>query len=116
MNYTESIDESNINESSEMNMTEPQESQNLETIGDEEVGSFNELIIKDKKTSTTTDGLEHTEKAIKALIEPTESLTEGGKGKKRTKKRRTKSKNLRKSRRRRRTIQEIILYFSLGQI
>jgi len=107
MDNTESIEESNINETDEMDMTDPQESQNLDAIGDGEVGSFNELIIKDKKTSTSTEvDLEHTKKAVDALVGPTETLTEGGKRKKRTKKRRTKSKNSRKSRRQRKTIKK----------
>jgi hypothetical protein len=104
MDNTESIEESNINE---MDTIDPQESQNLDVIGDGEVGSINELIIKDDKTSTSIEvDLEHTKKAADALVGPTETLTEGGKRKKRTKKRRTKSKNSRKSRRQRKTIKK----------
>jgi hypothetical protein len=104
MDNIESIEESNINE---MDTIDPQESQNLDVIGDGEVGSINELIIKDDKTSTSIEvDLEYTKKAADALIGPTETLTEGGKRKKRTKKRRTKSKNSRKSRRQRKTIKK----------
>lgn len=92
---TPDLDSTEPESESELNDEFPREN-------NENIGTVNEIIIKDDKINDNSDGLEHTRLAIKALIDPA-IITEGGRRKKRTQKRRNKQKNPRKTKRRRKT-------------